>query len=92
MGRPVLMVPIVAAAMPGRGVEWAIPVPNRWIRHRRRAQADLRNAVTNVSVVGQDMVRRVAVVSRKRTRRVAERAPDAPIPLGVDRALNRANI
>ncbi len=38
------------------------------------------------------MVRRVAVVSRKRTRRVAERAPDAPIPLGVDGALNRANI
>ena len=68
------------------------PVPNRWIRHRRRAQTDLRNAVTNVSVVGQDMVRRVAVVSRKRTRRVAERAPGAPIPQGVDGASNLANI
>jgi hypothetical protein len=32
------------------------------------------------------MVRRVAVVSRKRTRRVAERAPGAPIPLGADGA------
>ncbi len=38
------------------------------------------------------MVRRVAVVSRKRTRRVAERAPSAPIPLGVDGASNSANI
>ena len=47
-------------------------------------KTERRNAVTNASVVGQDMVRRVAVVSRKRTCRVAERAPGAPIPLGAD--------
>ena len=60
------------------------PVLNQTISHRRRAPTERRNAVTNASVVGQDMVRRVAVVSRKRTCRVAERAPGAPIPLGAD--------
>ncbi len=48
------------------------------------------DAVTSASVVGQDMVRRVAVVSRKRTRRVAGRALGARIPLGADGALQGA--
>ena len=63
-------------------------VLNPLMRRQRRLRTTERNAVTNASVVGQDLVRRVAVVSRKGSRRVAERAPGAPIPLGADGAFD----